>query len=149
MDLDLFLTGYRPEIAAGIHAMPASRLLGLRCIGFAEGRSANEMTIRGEHTFDGTVVQGGIVGVLADYAAVSAAVAAAPEGWRGTTTGYTVHNLAPASGERLVALGRVAGRNRSGASSSAEVYAVDGEHWRLAATCLATCRLFQAAQASA
>ena len=32
-------------------------------------------------TFDGRSVQGGLVGTLADYAAVSAAISALPEGW--------------------------------------------------------------------
>ncbi|WP_416897188.1 MAG: PaaI family thioesterase [Minwuia sp.] len=141
MDLAAYDIGYRPGIAAGIHAMPSSQHLGIRCIGFADGRSAVEMPIRPEITFDGRIVQGAVVGVLADYAAVSAATASCPEGWFGSTTGYNVHNIAPADGERLVALGQICGRSRSAASTRADVYAVSGDDWTLVATCLATARL--------
>ncbi|PJK28049.1 PaaI family thioesterase [Minwuia thermotolerans] len=145
MNLSPYSTGFRPALAAGIHAMPSSAWLGLRCIGFADGRSAIEMPIRSDITFDGRIVQGAVVGVLADYAAVSAATAACPDGWRASTTGYNVHNIAPAAGERLVAFGQIAGRSRTSASSRADVYAVTGDKWTLAATCLATCRLIEPA----
>lgn len=141
MSLDGLSPDFRPDIAAGIHAMPASALLGLSCLGFAEGRSAIELVIRPGLTFDGRVVQGGIVGTLADYAAVSAIAAGVPAGFFAATTGFTVQNLAPAAGERLVGLGRMISRSKSSAAGAADVYAVTGDEWRLVATCLATSRL--------
>lgn len=141
MDLFGYSIDYRPGIADGIHAMPSTRHLGIRCLGFVDGGSAVEMPISPEVTFEGSIVQGAIVGVLADYAAVSAATASCPPGWFGSTTGYNVHNFAPARGEKLVAVGSICGRSRSAASARADVYAVTGEDWSLVATCLATCRL--------
>ena len=141
MDLSGYSIDYRPHLADAIHAMPSSNHLGIRCLGFRDGETAIEMQISPGLTFDGTHVQGAIVGVLADYAAVSAATASCPPGWFGSTTGYNVHNFAPARGERLVALGSICGRSRSAASTRSDIYSIIGDEWTPVATCLATCRL--------
>ena len=74
--------GLRADLAAAIEAMPASRLIGLRVRGFAPGGvSLLELPMSPQVTFDGRVVQGGIVGMLADYAGVSAASSTLPAGW--------------------------------------------------------------------
>lgn len=121
--------------------MPCSGLLQLRVVGLGPGASAIEMPVLVEITVDGRVVQGGIVGTLADYAAVSAAAAAAPAEWKASTTSFQVYNLAPATGDRLVGIGRVIRRGRSQAVAAADVYAVAGEDAKLVGTALATCRL--------
>ena len=121
--------------------MPCSRLFGLSILGFGLGVSAIELPVRADLTFDGQTVQGGIVGMLADYAAVSAATAAAPLGWASSTTAFQVYNLAPARGERLVGIGRIVKGGRSQAVAAADVYAVVGAEAELVATALATCKL--------
>ena len=146
MRLDDYSAEFRPDIAAGIDAMPSTRWLGLRCIGFAPGRSAIEMPIRPELTFDGRNVQGAIVGVLADYAAISSTSAAVGEDMAALTAGFTLQNIAPARGERLVALGRVVSHTRSSAVGASDVYAVSGDDWTLVATCLASSRLVDRAR---
>lgn len=146
MQLDAYSPDFRADIADGIHAMPSTRWLGLRCIGFAAGRSAIEMPIRPELTFDGRNVQGAIVGVLADYAAISSTSAAVDESLAALTAGFTLHNIAPARGERLVALGRVISFSRSSAVGASDVYAVSGAEWTLVATCLASSRLVDRAR---
>jgi uncharacterized protein (TIGR00369 family) len=139
---------FRADLKAAIEAMPASRLLGLRVAGFAaEGASRIELPIRPELTFDGHVVQGGIVGVLADYAGVSAAACTLPAGWIASTTGFEVHNLAPAVGERLVAIGRALSVGKSIGVSRAEVYAQRGERFALVCAATTTCRPFELARA--
>lgn len=143
--LPLLIDGHRTDLRDAIDRMPASGLLGLRIIGFGHGVSAIDMQIRPELTFDGKVVQGGIVGALADYAAVSAATAAMPEGWASATTGFQVHNLEPASGIRLVALGRTIKVSKSGALAASDVFADRNNSMDLVATGLATCRLFAVA----
>ena len=136
--------GLSATLAADIDAMPASRLIGLRVLGFAPGgRSALELTIRPEITFDGRVVQGGVVGMLADYAAVSAASSTLPPGWAVSTTSFQVHNIAPAAGERLVALGTAEQVGKSHAVSTARVWAFRGENATLVALATATCRAFE------
>jgi uncharacterized protein (TIGR00369 family) len=135
--------GYRADLHAPIERMPASQLLGLKVIGFAQGISMIEMPIRSEITVDGRAVQGGLVGTLADYAAVSAATSSVPEGWFSATTGFEVHNLAPAIGTRLVAVGRTIKVSKSSGVASADVFAQQGDALVHVATALATCRLFQ------
>jgi uncharacterized protein (TIGR00369 family) len=123
--------------------MPAARLLGITVRGFGDGVSVVVMPVRHDITFDGRVVQGGIVGTLADFAAVSAAIAAAPVGTFGSTTSFDVHNLAPAAGEQLFGIGRLVKLGRSQAVAAADVYAENKGEATLVATALATCRLFQ------
>lgn len=135
---------HRADLRAAILAMPASRLLGLEVRGFdAQGVSRIELPVRAELTFDGRVVQGGLVGVLADYAGVSAAACTLPEGWIAATTGFEVHNVAPAAGERLVAIGRAQHVGRSVGVSRAEVYAVQGDTATLVCVATTTCRPFE------
>ncbi len=137
-------SGFRTDIIAGIEAMPASKLVGLRVLGFApQGLSVIELPLRAEITFDGTVVQGGIVGMLADFAGVSAAFCTTPVGWLGSTTAFEVRNLAPAKGDKLMAIGRAIHISKSQGVSSAEVWALDGEASTLVAWATTTCRFFE------
>ena len=139
-DLD---PGLRADLAQAIEAMPASRLVGLKVLGFAPGGvSALEMRVTPPLTFDGRIVQGGIVGLLADYAGVSAASSALPAGWAASTTGYEVHNLAPAAGERLVAIGEAVQVGKSHAVSTARVWSMSGGSTTLVAVATTTCRPF-------
>jgi uncharacterized protein (TIGR00369 family) len=137
------IAGYRADLHVPIESMPASQLLALKVIGFAPGISMIEMSIRPEITVDGRTVQGGLVGALADYAAVSAATSSMPEGWFSATTGFEVHNLAPAIGSRLVAVGRTIKVSKSSGVAAADVFAEQGGALVHVATGLATCRLFQ------
>jgi uncharacterized protein (TIGR00369 family) len=139
--------GHRPDLKAAIEAMPASRLLGLQVAGFdPAGVSRIELPVRPELTFDGRVVQGGIVGVLADYAGVSAAACMLPAGWMASTTGFEVHNIAPAVGERLVAIGRTVSLGKSSGVSRAEVLALRGGQWTLVCVATTTCKPFEFAR---
>lgn len=115
---------HRADLRDAIHAMPSSRLVGLRVLGFsADGVSLVELPVHAALTFDGRAVQGGVVGLLADYAGVSAAAATLPPGWFMSTVGYEVHLVAPAAGQRLVAVGRAVTVGRSHAVARADVYA--------------------------
>jgi uncharacterized protein (TIGR00369 family) len=143
MKLELPVTdpAFRPDLARGIMSMPASQSLGLRVVGFTpQGVSVIEMPVAVQWTFDGAVVQGGIVGVLADYAGVSAAAATLPAGWIASTTGFEVHNIAPAKGEKLVAIGRAVSLGKSLCVSRADVYALRGDEATLVAIGNTTCK---------
>jgi uncharacterized protein (TIGR00369 family) len=138
------ITGHGDHIADGIRAMPAFRLIGMEVVGFGHGVSALALPIRPELTFDGRMVQGGIVGVLADFAGVSAVIAGAPTGAIGSTISFDVHNLAPSSGALLLGIGRTIKLGRTSGVASANIYAIaEGEEKAiLVATALTTCRLF-------
>ena len=133
---------HRPDLREAILSMPVAHTLGLRLMGLAPGVSVMELDVRPELTFDGRTVQGGIVGTLADFAGVSAATAALSAGGAASTTGFEVHHLAPARGERLVAVGRAAFVGRSHAVSRVEVHALqEGQEPILVAIGTTTCRL--------
>ena len=143
------LENFRPEIRAGIERMPATRLLGLEVLGLGAGISLLALPVRAEVTVEGTIVQGGIVGTLADYAAVSAANTAMPAGWAASTTGIELHNLEPARGHRLLAVGRAIRSGKGLSLGEARVYAQDDDgpvgdpaSHRLVAVAMATCKGF-------
>jgi uncharacterized protein (TIGR00369 family) len=139
--LPLLDDGYRSDLARAIMGMPASQALGLKVIGFSrDGASVIEMPVTPQWTFDGAVVQGGIVGALADYAGVSAAAAQLPTGWIASTTAFEIHNLAPAKGEKLVAIGRAVTVGKSLCVSRADVYALAGGEATLVAIGNTTCK---------
>jgi acyl-coenzyme A thioesterase PaaI-like protein len=66
-----------------------------------------------------------------------------PDGWVSSTTSYQVHNLEPAFGERLIAIGRSIKVSKSSGVGGADVYANRGDESIHVATVTATCRLFQ------
>lgn len=124
-----------------IESMPASRLLGIAVRGFALGGiSVLELPVQASLTHDGSTVQGGIVGVLADYAGVSAASSTLGDEYAVATAGFEVHNLAPARGELLLAVGRLVRAGRSNAVSRADVYCVrqNGSETEADPVCIAT-----------
>jgi uncharacterized protein (TIGR00369 family) len=134
----------RPDIKLGIELMPAAKLIGISVIGFhPDGVSLLEMPITPKTTFDGRLVQGGIVGVLADFAGISSASCTLPVGWIVSTTSFEVHLLAPAVGSRLVAIGRAANVGKTIAVSRAEVYAENEGVFTLVCIGTTTGRPFQ------
>ncbi|MGL4573609.1 MAG: PaaI family thioesterase [Burkholderiaceae bacterium] len=139
--LPLLDADYRSDLARAIMGMPASKSLGLNVVGFSkDGVSVIEMPVAPQWTFDGAVVQGGIVGVLADYAGVSAAAAQLPAGWIASTTSFEIHNIAPAKGEKLVAIGRTVTVGKSLCVSRADVFALTGSAAVLVAIGNTTCK---------
>lgn len=124
-ELDSLDALYRLDLKQIIEAMPAAAHLGVKVIGFDKsGRSRAEIQIGREHTFDGRSVQAGVVGALADFAGVSASAVVLGEGWMASTTGFEVHNLAPAKGNRLIAMGQALTSNRTHGVASVTVFSV-------------------------
>lgn len=113
-----------------IESMPATRYIGLEVDEIDRGRCVVTMPIRPEVTVDGEVVQGGIVAVLADYAAVAAAGSTLEPGWRVATLSGETHNLAPAKGKLLVAVGEIVYAGKRHLVARADVYSdsKDGPH---------------------
>ena len=105
---------------------------------FGPGTSEIEMPVTTALTFDGTLVQGGLVGALLDIAGGAAALTLTPEGQTIRTLGFETHHLGPAGGERLVARGTVIKPGRNQALSRVDIHAVDGTRESLCATGLVT-----------
>jgi uncharacterized protein (TIGR00369 family) len=135
---------FRNDIKQAIEAMPASKLIGLTVIGFnPNGTSRLEVPITPSLTFDGRIVQGGIVGMLADYAGVSAATCTLEPGWSSSTTSFEVHNIAAARGERLIAIGKAIKVGATIGISRADVYAERNGQLSLVCIATTTCKPFQ------
>ncbi len=116
---------------------PIASTLGLRLDEATAERTMISMDISKRLTFDGATVQGAIVGVLADFAAVASASLVARSGQFVATVGCETHNLAPARGERLVAIGRLISKPGRRMVAAADVY-VDSESGPLCLTGLFT-----------
>ena len=108
--------------------MPAMRHIGLTVTSVEPDRSVLELPCRPEVTFDGKHVQGGIVGVLGEIAAILAPACELPYGWRPLSLTCDFHSLAPAAGDRLIAVGRTvrAGKRQMVGRSEVFVDRVDG-----------------------
>ena len=136
--------GYRPDLVFGIQNMPAARLLRIRVLGFSRaGAALLCMPVHPDLPFDGTSVQGGLVGTLADFAGVSASAAAMGDHWYATTLGFEVHNVAPARGQWLLAHGQSINARKSHAVAQSHVCAIDGDTAQLSAFATTTCKPFQ------
>lgn len=111
-----------------VESMPSTSYLGIEVLELGRGEARLQMRNRPELTFNGTVVQGGIVATLADYAAVAACGTLLDEGWLMATTGAETHNLAAADGSTLIAVAEVIKPGRRLAVARAEVFSesVDG-----------------------
>jgi uncharacterized protein (TIGR00369 family) len=139
--------GYAKPVGALLSSLPPARWMGLRIRGFSpEGVSVLELPVRDDLKFDTEAVDGGLVGIMADYAGVSAAACSRPNIFRAATTGYDIHLLAPAKGETLIAIGRLVHSSKSQAVSRAEVWAKNGDVYAMIAWATTSCRLFEMRQ---
>lgn len=98
---------------------------------------------REELSFKPGIFQAGPVGTLADMAAACAGMTMLPRGWAASTVDYTIKLVAPASGEKLVARGRLVRSGRTLSVAASDVYAVRQGDETLCATALATIRNFE------
>ena len=87
-------------------------------------------------------VPASIVGTIGDVAAVASCLSKVPDGWAVATLDFTVKMTGPASGERLIARGRVLQNGRTNSVGAADIYCVsDGVETRCGSL-LATTRNF-------
>ncbi len=88
-----------------LESKPIFAMFSARVVKFAAGTSELEMPWRRDLTYDGTAIPATINGDLIDFAGGSAAATLLLQGWGIMTTGFEVHNIAPATGQRMDALG--------------------------------------------
>lgn len=102
-------------VERAIVSSPYGRLLGVACDVVEEDRIAVRLPYREDVTTIGDLVHGGAIASLVDIAATGACWAspAVKPGSRGTTIGFTIHYLAPARAQDLVADARVIQRGAS------------------------------------
>ncbi|AHH17986.1 thioesterase superfamily protein [Nocardia nova SH22a] len=127
-------------VEAAVTTMPAARHLGFAFGALTPGTAEIVQPYRPELTEHNGFFQGGVLGMLADFAGGSAAGTLLPPGWVNMTIDYTVKIVAPAKGERVIARGRVVKASTTITVAAADVYAATGDSERLCATALVTMR---------
>jgi uncharacterized protein (TIGR00369 family) len=105
----------RKLLESAIVASPYGRLLGVARDAVEEDRLCVRLPYRSDLATVGDLVHGGAIAGLVDIAATGACWAspAVKPGSRGTTIGFTIHFLAPARGQDLLADARVIQRGSS------------------------------------
>jgi uncharacterized protein (TIGR00369 family) len=118
----------RQLLERAIVASPYGRLLGVACDAVEEDRVAVRLPYRTDVTTIGDLVHGGAIAGLVDVAATAACWAspAVKPGSRGTTIGFTIHFLAAARAQDLVADARVIQRGGSICVVEVDVRSADG-----------------------
>ncbi|MBK9243454.1 MAG: PaaI family thioesterase [Burkholderiales bacterium] len=101
-------------------------LIGATMTRVEPGRCTIELPVREELTQQHKFVHGGVVGMIADSAGGYAAFTLMPADASVLTVEYKINMLAPARGERLVAVGTVLKPGRTLSIVRADVFAIDG-----------------------
>lgn len=84
-----------------------------------------------------------MVGLIGDVAAISSCMSYLPKGWAAATLDFTVKMTGPATGEKLIAKGRVLQNGRTTSVAASDIYAVSSGVEVLCGTVLATARNFE------
>jgi uncharacterized protein (TIGR00369 family) len=138
--VDVTNSDYERDVRAAVLSMPAARHLGFGFGRIAPGEVELVQPYREELTQHDGYFQGGVLGSLADFAAGSAAGTLLPPGWVTMTTDYTVKILAPATGDRILARGRVVRPGRTTTVAAADLFAIEQDEETFCATALVTLR---------
>ncbi|HET9110310.1 MAG TPA: PaaI family thioesterase [Ktedonobacterales bacterium] len=112
--------------------------MGASLLRVAPGEVDIELPFREELTQQHGFLHAGVVTTIVDSACGYAALSLMPPGVGVLTIEFKLNLLAPASGERMIARGRVMKPGRTITVSSGDVYAVQGGQEKLVATMLAT-----------
>lgn len=123
--------------------LPFVKEYGIKLVSCVPGEVVVEMPIEFRFTTPPAHVPASIVGTIGDVAAVSSCLSLVPKGWAVATLDFTVKMIAPGSGNKLVAKGRVLQNGRTNSIGAADIFSMkDGEEY-LCGTLLATTRNFE------
>jgi uncharacterized protein (TIGR00369 family) len=131
-------------VKLGFEAQAPMRLLGAKLGAISSGTVSIEVPITETLTTYGTgVVLGGILAAIGDVAAGLSLISAMAEPRPVTTIDFTSHQISPAKGDRVVAIGKVEHLGKSVGIASAEVFAERGSERRLCCRLTATFRVIE------
>src|SRR5215813_12552380 len=124
---------YAARVRASFDRQAAMRLIGARLAEIGPGYCAIELPYRTELTQQHGYVHAGIVSAIADSAGGYAGFTLFPADASVLTVEYKLNLLAPAAGERLVAVAEVVKQGRTLAITRGEVHAENGDRKTLCA----------------
>lgn len=116
---------FERRVRASFARQAAMGLIGATMTAVEPGRCTIELPVRTDLTQQHGFVHGGIVGMIADSAGGYAAFTLMPADASVLTVEYKINMLAPAKGERLVAVGSVLKPGRTLSIVRADVFAID------------------------
>jgi len=114
---------YSTRVRASFERQGAMRLIGARLTDLRPGHCTIELPYREDLTQQHGYIHAGIVSAIADSAGGYAGFTLFPADASVLTVEYKVNLLAPAAGERLIAVGDVVKHGRTLAITRGEVYA--------------------------
>jgi len=126
-------SGYAARVRGSFERQAAMRLIGARLKELRPGYCAIELPYREDLTQQHGYIHAGIVSAIADSAGGYAGFTLFPADSSVLTVEYKINLLAPAAGERLVAVAEVVKRGRTLAITRGEVHAEHGERRTLCA----------------
>lgn len=128
------------QLRRAVLAMPMAQTLKLSIRRIEPGLVELELPLQAAWCFRPGQLQATAVFAAADFAAVAAAATLLPAGFVNATVDATLKIVAPASGDRLLARGRVVQAARLLTVCAADVFAVRNGVETLCATLLGTAR---------
>ena len=132
------VANFEERVRASFDRQPFMQTIGASLARVAPGEAEIAMAVTPRLGQQHGFVHAGVVAALADTACGYAAFSLMPASAGVLTTEFKVNLLAPAAGERLVAVGRVVKPGRTLTVTQAEVFAETGSERRLVALLTAT-----------
>jgi uncharacterized protein (TIGR00369 family) len=126
MQFKVLNPSYEPRVRASFARQAVMTLIGAVMTRVEPGRCTIELPVRDDLTQQHGFVHGGVVGMIADSAGGYAAFTLMPADASVLTVEYKINMLAPARGERLVAVGSVLKPGRTLSIVRADVVALEG-----------------------
>ena len=134
------VANFEERVRASFDRQPFMQTIGASLARVAPGEAEIVMAVTPRLGQQHGFVHAGVVSALADTACGYAAFSLMPASAGVLTTEFKVNLLAPAAGERLVAVGRVVKPGRTLMVTQGEVFAETGAERRLVALLTATLR---------
>lgn len=113
------------RLKARVNAFPFVKTMGMRLVSCGGGKSVMRFRARRELMNTAGVLQGGVMGILADISVAAAVRSVLPDPYRMTTIEYKVNLLKPVAGGVVTAHGAVVRLGKTIAMGTSEVR--DGE----------------------
>jgi len=120
--------GFERRVRDSFARQAAMALIGARLTEVVAGRCTIELPVRNDLTQQHGFVHGGIVGMIGDSAGGYAAFSLMPADASVLTVEYKINMLAPARGEKLIAIGEVLKPGRTLSIVRADVFGFAAEH---------------------
>jgi uncharacterized protein (TIGR00369 family) len=134
MDFRILDPNFERRVRDSFARQAAMALIGATMTRVSPGRCEIELPVREDLTQQHRYVHGGVVGMIGDSAGGYAAFTLMPVDSSVLTVEYKINMLAPAKGERLLAVGSVVKPGRTLSIVRADVYALeDGRETLVAA----------------